>query len=509
MEIIANNHLYLLRLILGAILAAILLWLYSFWVPVSDGFYYEWLQGDLFREFQPRALLGTFANQLHFGDRGFAFIKITALWVWLTLIIWQITKYTLGSFSFKALYCLLCLSSLFAFGTVTQMSFGPVMFIDVIPYLLVMIVYLNLVSDRPASIWEYCVNAVMLTSAVAIHEKSVFDIGILFLWIFYKKGLKNSLLALGPGVLFCGLFLLLLRSKNLTGESLDTYISIFRRGANFLGDSFSLIEVLIGLGALGVLYFYLSVCFIFKRSSGADGIQRLALTLTMFIACLAPLTVAWDTNRLVGLIWLPTIILLGEIGADAFSRPSIPQILFLGLLCVYQLLLPPILRFPPNVIISYNSYAKKIYGEKAIQIDLPVRLGETLLFKDQAKGSHFLKSGWGGPEAWGVWSNQNEAVIQMENLDPRVTQAAIRFNILLSHSMPSRSVAIYVNDQFITKVVATNQSDNAAIIMLPQRDSRTLAIRFDINELATPAEVGISVDDNRKLGVGLTAIEFR
>jgi hypothetical protein len=75
--------------------------------------------------------------------------------------------------------------------------------------------------------------------------------------------------------------------------------------------------------------------------------------------------------------------------------------------------------------------------------------------------------------------------------------------------MPSQPIAIYANDQFVGKVVATNHSDNVATIMLPQRSSRTLTIRFEMDELATPAQVGISPDDNRKLGVGLTAIEFK
>jgi hypothetical protein len=509
MENITSNHQHPLMLIPSAILAGVLLWLYSFWVPLADGFYYEWLQGDLFREVRPRALLVTIANILHIDDRGFMFIKMTSLWVWLTLIIWQLAKGTFSDFSLKRIYCLFCISFIFGFSTVTLMSFGPVMIIDVVPYLLVLVVYINLASNRPTSIWEYWINATLLVAAVAIHEKSVFDIGILFLWLFYKKGLKKSVLALGPAILLCGLFLLMLRSKSLTGESLDTYVSIFQRGADFLGDSFSAVEVLIGLGGLGILYLYLSTIFIKRCSSAGDGVKRLALSVSMFIGCVAPLTVAWDTNRLVGLIWLPTIILLVEVGSDLFSRSSIPQILFLGFLCVYQLLLPPILRFPPNVIIAYNSYAKEIYGDRAIQIDAPVRLGETLLFKDQTKGSQFLRSGWSGPEAWGVWSNQNGAVIQLENLDPRITQATIRFNALVSKSMPSQPIAIYANDQFVGKVVATNHSDNVATIMLPQRSSRTLTIRFEMDELATPAQVGISPDDNRKLGVGLNAIEFK
>jgi hypothetical protein len=345
-------------------------------------------------------------------------------------------------------------------------------------------------------------------SAVAIHEKSIFDIGILFLWFFYKKGFKKSVLALGPGILLCSLFLLMLRSKSLTGESLDTYITILQRGADFLAYSFTLIEVLIGLGALGVLYFYLSICFVKKKSSTRDGFWRLALVFGMFLACIAPLTVAWDTNRLVGLIWLPTIILLGELGDTVFLSPSRLKMVFLSLLCLYQFALPPILRFP-GVVFAYNPYAKFIYGDEAMRIDLPIRKGETLLFKDQAKGSRYLRSGWSSPESWGVWSSQPEAVIALEKLDPVINQISVRFNAMISPMAPIQNIAIYANDQLVGKHAAASFNDNLLTVAIPKRDNRSLKLRFEVDQLHSPAQLGISADDHRQLGIGLIAIEFQ
>jgi hypothetical protein len=508
MEKITSNHQHPLMLIPSAILAGVLLWLYSFWVPLADGFYYEWLQGDLFREVQPRALLGTIANLLQIDDRGFMFIKITSLWAWLTLIIWQLAKGTFSDFSLKRIYCLFCISFLFGFSTVTQMSFGPVMIIDVIPYLLILVVYIHLVSDKPTSVWEYWVNATLLVAAVAIHEKSVFDIGILFLWLFYKKGFKKSALALGPGILLCGLFLLMLRSKSLTGESLDTYFAILQRGADFLAYSFTFIEVFIGLGALGVLYFCLSIYFVKKKSSTRDGFWRLAIVFGMFLACIAPLTVAWDTNRLVGLIWLPTIILLGELGGKVFSRPSSLKMVFLSLLCLFQLALPPILRFP-GVVFAYNPYAKFIYGDEAVRIESPIRKGDTLLFKDQAKGSRYLRSGWGSPESWGVWSSQPEAVIALENLDRAINQISVRFNAMISPMAPTQNITIYANDQLVGKHTAAIFNDNLITVAIPKRDKLSLKLRFEVDQLRSPAQLGMTQDDQRKLGIGLIAIEFQ
>lgn len=512
MEFIKNNQLYqndVIKLILSGLLAGLFLYLFSYWVPFSDGFYYEWRQGNLFQEMQPRALMGTLANVLHFGDRGFGFIKLGALWVWLTLIINKLSQSLQKPIATQPIYALICISFLFAFSTVAQMTFGPVMFVDVISYLFVLLVYLNLASDKTASISDYCINSLLLVAAVANHEKSIFDIGILLLWLLYKRGFKKSVFALGPGLVLCAAFLLMLRSKKLTGETLDTYVSTLDRGADFLGYSFNLPEVLIGLGSLGVLYLYLAIRFVSMRRSAADGVWRLVLVLAMFMACIAPLSVAWDTNRLVGLIWLPALILLGELGPTIYSSPSRLLMVFMGLLCLLQLALPPILRFPPNVVIAYNSYAKNIYGDRAVSIGTPIRRGELLMFNDRAKGSSSLKSGWGGPESWGVWSNQPSALIKLENLDPEIKKAQVRFNTLISASHPTQEVAIFANNQLVGKNTISSFNDNVITVDIPKIDYRSLELKFVVDQVRSPAQLGIAPDDQRMMGIGLVSMTFQ
>jgi hypothetical protein len=494
---------------LSGLLAGLLLYLFSWWVPISDGFYDEWRQGNLFIEIQPRALLGTIANLFHFEDRGFTLVKIAALWLWLSLIIVQLTQCIRRPASSAQLYQWFCVCCLFAFSTVAQVTFGPVMLIDIIAYLFIVLVFLNLTSSAPITLSQSLINTLLLTAAVATHEKSVFDIAILFLWLFYKKGFIRSALVLGPGIFSSILFLLALRSKRLTGETLDTYIDILHGGSKFLSSSFSLIEVLIGLGALGVLYLYLSICFISSKTSLLNGYQRTFLVLGMFLLCLAPLTVAWDTNRLVGLIWLPTLILLVEAGKEALWPPSAYKMIFLSMLCLLQLAIPPILRFPPNVVIAYNNYAQYIYGDKAVRIEAPVRKRESLLFKDKAKGSTYLKLGWGSPESWGVWSTQPTSVITFDNFDPQIKQISLRFNAMIAPQAATQNLSIYANEQFVGKFPITQFNDNLIRLEIPKREYRSLNLRLELDKLYSPAKLGISAEDHRQLGIGLMAIEFQ
>lgn len=144
-----------------------------------------------------------------------------------------------------------------------------------------------------------------------------------------------------------------------------------------------------------------------------------------------------------------------------------------------------------------------------MRLELPIRKGETLLFKDQAKGSRYLRSGWGSPESWGVWSSQPEAVIALEKLDPVINQISVRFNAMISPMALIQNIAIYANDQLVGKHAVASFNDNLLTVVIPKRDNRSLKLRFEVDQLHSPAQLGITQDDQRKLGIGLIAIEFQ
>jgi hypothetical protein len=308
------------QFVVSALFAAVLLYAFSLWVPFSDALYYGYREGNLLKEIKPRALLGTIATILNIGDKGFAIGKLSSLWIWLSLIVWQIIRCNMSAVSPVKMYYLFCIAFIFAFSTVSQMAFGPFIFIDSIPYLLVLITYLIFLTDENPSPYDYFVAGLLLCLAVTIHEKSLFDIAILFIWLLYKKGLAKTILLISPVVGFSGLFLFLVRDSSLTGDSLVSYIENLQRGFEFLSKSFSLKEIVFGGGSLWILYIYLAFRFVNSTNSNKDRKLRIVLTIAMLACCFAPLLVGWDTNRLVGIIWFPTFILLSEVGSSIFLK---------------------------------------------------------------------------------------------------------------------------------------------------------------------------------------------
>jgi len=495
------------KFIVSAIISMVLLYAFSLWVPFSDALYYGWREGNLFKEIKPRAILGTIATILNIGDKGFAIGKLCSLWIWLTLIVWQIIRRNMSAVSPIKIYYLFCVAFIFAFSTVSQMAFGPFIFIDSIPYLLVLITYLIISTDQNLSPQDYIVAVLLLCLAVAIHEKSFFDIAILFFWLLYKKGMRKTILVIGPVFGFSSLFLFLTRNKSLTGDTLVSYIENLQRGLEFLSKSFSPKEILFGGGSLWILYVYLAFRFVISADSIKDRNYRLVLVMAMLICCFAPLLVGWDTNRLVGIIWLPTFILLTEVGSQIFVKPNFYKTLSLSFLCIFQLAMPPILRFP-GALFAYNNYAKFVYGDYAKFVIPPIRKGEVVTFKDQSKGSKYLEFGWSGPEAWGVWSINKVAAIQLENIDPLVSNISIRFNAMASKSTPNQNVLIYADNQLLFQAPVDKFNDNIASFSIPKRKFHSLKLEFQLDNLYSPVEIGVSHDDFRKLGIGLVSIQF-
>jgi hypothetical protein len=169
--------------------------------------------------------------------------------------------------------------------------------------------------------------------------------------------------------------------------------------------------------------------------------------------------------------------------------------------------MPPILRFP-GALFAYNNYAKFVYGDYAKFVIPPIRKGEVVTFKDQSKGSKYLEFGWSGPEAWGVWSINKVAAIQLENIDPLVSNISIRFNAMASKSTPNQNVLIYADNQLLFQAPVDKFNDNIASFSIPKRKFHSLKLEFQLDNLYSPVEIGVSHDDFRKLGIGLVSIQF-
>lgn len=502
----------------SGVIAAILIYLFSLWVPLIFDFYFEWRSGGFFTTFKPRVLLGSIFNLLDWGDRAFTVTKVLALWGWLTLITGQFFQVFISSQKSSQLYRLgvvLALSFIFAFSTVTQMTFGAVRILDAIPYFLILVSYLICTQQ------EYKINALshvcatlLLFLATLIHEKSIFDISILWMWLTWKVGIKKASGFIFPALILSGLFLFSNKSNGTSGLGYapSAYLDILSNGLSYFKDSsFSISAILFGGGALWIIYLVCSAIFIRTSPTKQQKMIRTLLCLGMVLLCFAPLLVAFDTNRLMGLIWLPTFLLLCEVGPQILALPKTFVTLALASLCTLQFAVPPMLTMPPLGSVVFNSYAKWFAGPRAIVADFPIRSGQLLEFKDQGNGSHFLTKGWHGTESWGVWSNQALAIATLQNLDPKINQLSITLKSLAVPGKPHQQVDILVNGKLSKTIELQDLNTHTILISLsePIIPRQPLEIQFRASNVITPKEAGISAEDTRPMGIGLITIQVQ
>jgi len=350
-------------LLLAGTTALLTLYLVSLWVPVWVDDFDVYRTASLLQGVRPRALLGTFTSVFNIGPWGFTVLKITALFIWLLIILDKIatTLFAHNRCTLWPLFVFIALSFIFAFNTVTYMTYAQVGIIDSIPYLLVLIAALLLdkAEQKTASFTKIFIINFLLICAVLIHEKSIFDIAILFTWIFFRRGLKAATLYIGPSILVSLEFLYLVRGQKTSGFTPEEYIQIFGWARKFLMEySLNIWGVIIGGGSLWVLYGIFSYQYISQASLGrAQKLSAFLTVILMLAICFLPLTVAWDTNRIVGLIWLPIFLLLTKIDLNSLFTKS--RVVFIGLifLCSFQIAMPPVLM-PHIGVVPFNSYGQ-------------------------------------------------------------------------------------------------------------------------------------------------------
>lgn len=350
-------------LLLAGITALLTLYLVSLWVPIWVDDFDVYRTASLVKGVRPRALLGTFTSIFNIGPWGFTALKIAALYIWLLLILETIAikLFSNNRCSIWQFFVFIVLSFIFAFNTVVYMTYAQVGIIDSIPYLLVLItaLLLNNTEQKIPSFGKIFAINFLLTCAVLIHEKSIFDISILYLWVFFRRGFKAATLYFGPSILISLEFLYLVRGQKTSGFTPEEYIQIFGWARKFLMEySLNIWGIIIGGGSLWALYGIFSYQYIGQVSIGRlQKLYAFLMTVLMLVICFLPLTVAWDTNRIIGLIWLPTFLLLTKVDLNSLFARS--RLTFIGLifLCLFQIAMPPVL-IPHIGVVPFNSYGQ-------------------------------------------------------------------------------------------------------------------------------------------------------
>jgi hypothetical protein len=337
----------------------VILVLAAFWVPIDVSTHGNYYYANLFTRVAPRALLGTVSGILHLEWKGFIVLRQLFQALWLFLIVFQLTKSLQAQEgNSSSILEVSALSFLFGFNTVVFTTNGLSEFIDVVPYALVLCtVPLLLPSDGRATITRRIAATLLLVSAVMVHEKSVFDIAILAVWTTWKYGFKRSATLLLPSILGSLCFLWLVLTRKTQGLSPLDYFELLRGSLTFLlRESLNVWGIILAGGVLWIIF--LISAYRFLKTTANYSVQGLIAIIMMTLLCFGPLLVAHDTIRLVGLIWLPTLLLLREIDL----KSALDSVRFrqwaLGA-CFLQMLLPPLLVYLGGAA-PLNCYSREL-----------------------------------------------------------------------------------------------------------------------------------------------------
>lgn len=359
------RHLAAPALALGLLLLATL------WVPVSLDLALagrDYFEADLFREWGRRALMGTIAARLGLDAAGFVGLLVAAGAGWamaLVAALWREAAPGRGRLPAVA-----ALSVPFVFNGIVYLGNALGGFVDAAAALAILgaLYGLDRSAARPIALLGAALGVVL---AVGIHEKSLFDAAILALWAAWAHGVRSGACLAGAAALALSVLVALEpasaeTSRQYLGElSAAHYLTNLAALGTVLSLSLNLPGVLLGGGVLWPLYVGAALRFVRLGDAPRDRRLRGALALAMALLCLTPLATAYDTSRLVGLIWLPTLLVLRASGLvrAASEQPRLTRLL--AALAAFQLLLPPLHVFAQRAL-PLNCYASRVLAAVAV-----------------------------------------------------------------------------------------------------------------------------------------------
>ena len=352
-------------------ITVILVTIATLWVPITlpdESFSSPTFEANLFNKFSSRALFGTIVNI--FSLNIFLAFLLPRLFnfLWLFLVIQYLAKETnIFCYSvFKASIIILSTGFLFAFNTnIFLDNVFPT--IDPLARMLVILTVFFLFSEKNTNFYSYpnILAIIFSFSAVLAHEKSLFDICIISIWLFYKKGFKKILSYCLPLIIpfVTFIFLTPVNDQSILGIRPIDYIDKLMLGNSIeylFEKSFNLLGILFGGGFLWPIFFMCVSTFIRDglNLSKKKVVYRIIYSSLLFLLCLLPLFVAYDTNRLVALIWLPTVFLIVETNFLLNILVNLRKKIIVFLCIVLQTFIPPVKIYLHGAV-PLNCYAAK------------------------------------------------------------------------------------------------------------------------------------------------------
>jgi hypothetical protein len=154
-----------------------------------------------------------------------------------------------------------------------------------------------------------------------------------------------------------------------------------------------------------------------------------------------------------------------------------------------------------NNIYNLDGFFQKYIDQNSYKIGSKVEVGKN------SNMINCLSHGWASPEEWGVWSNSNEAGIQL-NISGLNKEEDITFKGNFSGyiAQGSQIVQVYANENLVgTWEFNSSNSEGDKEVIIPKnilKNMETLNINFKISNPVSPASLGLS-DDKRDLGIAM------
>jgi len=342
------------RLSLPASLAlgALLLLLAALWVPINRRpVPLAYFQLDLAAGLQPRALSGTLAHALHLSPADFVRMGLLSELLFLTLLLRELSAGEATRWSARSLAALVATAALLCWFQVVFWGHFFSGFVDIHSHLLLLLSWL-IVSRREDGPGAGALVAAAGVSALSLlnHEKALFDAALLTAWLWWRAGARRA------GVYAAIVIAAFLGLMGFASEDSRVGLPFFdyvRMMGAFESDS--VVGVLWAAGVAWGLAAWAAVAAI--RDERGGGLRTGVFVATSTAIAFAPLLVAHDTNRMLGVMWFPTLMLLREVDfASRLRRPAVATGMLVLLLL--QLALPPLFVFEHRAI-PLDCYAQR------------------------------------------------------------------------------------------------------------------------------------------------------
>jgi hypothetical protein len=135
--------------------------------------------------------------------------------------------------------------------------------------------------------------------------------------------------------------------------------------------------------------------------------------------------------------------------------------------------------------------------------------GSPILFSNMAnpQNLYFLSSGWGNPESWGTWSSGKVSEITLPPSIYRYKTISLELRALVSNRLPTQEVGIEINHVSLGNKILSQGDKNFIVINLPRdaNNSKNLTIKLTLPNAARPLDLGLALDDERTLAIGIVS----